>query len=1395
MAREQTLIERRAVQTVGGDDPYIPSVAPNPKVLGVEITPDSPDKGLLRAGLEDVAQFTHGFIPGLAKLGTAAIGAPLIPFGDPLGSFETAKALGAGLVETGRKLIGVTGVSDVLGFEGEAKRARDYYKAHPGFFLLDASVLTSFGSGTILKSALGTIARKGLRTAIEAGAKEGVVETIIQSALFSERSILTRGVRGVIGASTKKIVAPLERAIAKAAQTGEVADIIAVTRQALMKQGVFDMSALKIAQKTATDIAESVARQTKKLKTLNAIEHPIGAIFKAVKTPIGAISTKIFGTPEQTAMGRVYGGVIKTDIESAVGMEKWAQGVLAQKHIIDTVDNRVKELMAWKTSTDFAGKTLQQAFDDFKNYVATDKTKAMGDKLSGLETVLRKVLDKSTTDTMIENLRGIFEDIKSEVETAFPKAVPEQKSLMMFDRVEKFMTKNSGYDFGKYSERIRAAFNKKSDLATLEKEIGKLSSRLPSLDYAKISPEAVAFYKKLEGTGWRADVAPLRENLIQVSDVVDGVGKTKQLFVGITSATDKIPEIKALGEKANALEKAGDFVGANKIHNQILDKGEATLKGLFSDMPEVKIKVQRAKGNFVGDSEATFQTEVTLPIGKIDEVVARLSEFADTGLKQHNIHISEVLTRLPKGSKMGVELTDGYIYEPNVDFRFSRPLTDVELNSTSKIAQELGLAGATFHADKQGINLYNISKFKNARQLIQQIKQLESRLLDGGILAVGERGKTGVRKLLNIGDAENGATRSYQNIRDTFRAKQEVIEPSIKEAGIIKAVDFETSRTGLGKIIDSLGFATRGVLSGTREFVFQNSFIQNAIEKLGKKHGATIRITRPTARTTTEGIVAGKSVIAIPVEKLYEWLNNHLKEFSDIAVLKKNVVFDIKRGDLVKFGFTKELANDIGSILDQSQRSAPASVVGAGEVMLNFLRSANPGFLRFGEHFDRFFRTANYMRYESPLSFAFQSQAFLETGVNASMLVKDPMLFPGVRLLTKGAIKIAEGIAGLGERITPGKLGRIFGETKTRLQKIIKKPTNVERVIMRDFLGDATKLEDVSMTPEYSFQQKLLRGGEKVKKIETALDISLAQKSDAFWLNMWRDLFGDKLTIAGKGIAEKFGMTLEEAGKYSEKIVNGKTIKIYKNMEASQAIRDMAETLITYKQGFQTSPLIRTLNLVWFPMRFQVKTTELVAKWVGSLSPTNRAALMSEWSYFSNWVGTDEGEKWRETHQNLLYNILAYTTAYEQIGDTVDAVTRGQLFGGNTGLIGGVPFGFIFNIAQELALIGQDPKTLDPKTGIPFAFRKTPRELVSYATFVTSVEEFLLTLTPGMPLYTLSGGILKGVSWSSLLKKILDQGLGGFGVATGLLPGEDVTKGGTQLEREFERVPLTETRF
>lgn len=1150
---ERRLQREAAMDATGGSSPYQRALAPrtpdapSERAFGIEITPDDPGKSLPRAFAEDTANIAKGFLPGLAKLGTAVLGIPAIPFGDPLGSVETGKELGLGLLESGRNLAGVTGLPDLLGFKGERERAGAFYNAHPGILVLDLTVIASFGAGTVIKNSLGGVAKGGLRTAVNAGAREGVKESVIRAALYSERGVLTRGIREAVGASTKRVLPSFVSGIKKAASNGDVSQLTIATRQALIKGGVPEASAIKIAEEVASNVSRSIASQAKKLKILKAVENPIGAAFRGVKKPVGSVTRKMLGTPEKTAVGKVYGSVMKADIEAAMTMERWASGVLAQKGVVDTLVNRTKEIMNWKKSRDFAGMSLEEAFVDFKRYVKEDAVRATGDKLSGIETVLVKTLDKNTADSMLANLRNSFDGFVSEVETSFSGRTPQQKAMLVFDKIQKDMIQHSQYDFQKYAPGIRSAFDKKPTLQTIENAIKALSSSRPTLNFGKISNEAAAVYHQLQGTGWRVMKAPKNKNIIQVTDI----------------------------------------------------------------------------------------------------------------------------------------------------------------------------AG-------------------------------------------------------------------------------EVIKPVVASA---ERAGFEAARTGLGKAFDAFGFSAQGVVKGTQEFMFQQAFTENALGRLRAKYGEMLQVNQKVTRTTTEGVKAGKRTISIPVERLYEWLDAHRDEFSKSTKFRKNVVFDIKQGDLVDYGFSQQLAKDIADISAKAQTSIPASVTGAGEVMLNFLRAKNPGFQVFGNHlgiqnlnFENFFKAAQFMRYESPLAIAFQSQMMIETGIQLSMLVKNPKLFPGVGSIINGT----GGLLGLGGRITPGKLGTIMTDAKNLFRKAAEKPTDVERVIMRDNgMHAIAKMEDFASTPEFVNLQKSLQASESgaLRTVETAADVALSQKMKGFWLNTMKSWYMDRSTILGKEIASKFNMTLEEAFAYSERTVNGVATKIYKNPEAAQAIRDAAENLLTYKEGFQTSPLIRTLNLVWFPMRFQIKSMDLTAKWIGSLSPMNRAMVLSEWSHFASWVGTDEGNEWVETHQNMFYNILAYTTAYEQIGNTIDAVTRGELFGGQTGLVGGVPFGFIFNIAQELALIPQDPKTLDPKTGIPFRTKKTPRNLVSYTSFITAIEELLLTLAPGMPLYTLSGGVFRGKSWSSLLKDFMEQGFGAAGVATGFLPGDDITKGKQQLQRQRENIRLEDTRF
>src|SRR3990172_5290139 len=118
---------RRAAQRAIAPDPleYVGAGEPkSQKVLGVDVVsdlaPDSEKKGLVGRFVQDAALMAHGVLalPGIAY---------------DKGVWGTVKMLGGGLLQTGKDIIGVTGV---LGRE-QQKESLEYYKEHPGFAVAD----------------------------------------------------------------------------------------------------------------------------------------------------------------------------------------------------------------------------------------------------------------------------------------------------------------------------------------------------------------------------------------------------------------------------------------------------------------------------------------------------------------------------------------------------------------------------------------------------------------------------------------------------------------------------------------------------------------------------------------------------------------------------------------------------------------------------------------------------------------------------------------------------------------------------------------------------------------------------------------------------------------------------------------------------------------------------------------------------------------------------------------------------------------------------------------------------------------------------------------------------------------------------------------------------------
>ena len=363
---------------------------------------------------------------------------------------------------------------------------------------------------------------------------------------------------------------------------------------------------------------------------------------------------------------------------------------------------------------------------------------------------------------------------------------------------------------------------------------------------------------------------------------------------------------------------------------------------------------------------------------------------------------------------------------------------------------------------------------------------------------------------------------------------------------------------------------------------------------------------------------------------------------------------------------------------------------------------------------------------------------------------------------------------------------------KSYINDIIGKPTSREEILFHKTIAKnfGTEFEQTSFTTASQMERYAVRGETELDKLGKLPGIKevRAFEADRQRRNILAQTVGASMqktsTQFGKGLAKRFGMTLEEALDYD--FVDGK--QVFKNPEVVKLMREQLQTLLHYKDGMLTSPLIKTMNVIFFPMRFQMKAMDITAKWYGSLSPVSRIIVANNWIHFAQWTGTDEGKEWRRTNKNTFFRVLEYSTAYAQVGDAIDAVTRGNLFGGNAGLIGGVPFGFIVEIARNLGYFPDDPEQYNPKTGERFE-KEVAVQGATLAQVTQSIEEIVGQMMPGTPIYTLSGGLFSG-SLRSFVQRGLIRPLAGIGRQ--IWTGEDITEGKKEIERDFEYVPLDE---
>lgn len=175
-----------------------------------------------------------------------------------------------------------------------------------------------------------------------------------------------------------------------------------------------------------------------------------------------------------------------------------------------------------------------------------------------------------------------------------------------------------------------------------------------------------------------------------------------------------------------------------------------------------------------------------------------------------------------------------------------------------------------------------------------------------------------------------------------------------------------------------------------------------------------------------------------------------------------------------------------------------------------------------------------------------------------------------------------------------------------------------------------------------------------------------------------------KRNLAGLGetIAKSQGKTLEQV-----------------ILDTPEQLDDALRVIVQYgKHGALSSPLARTINIAFFPMRYNVKVSMLVADKLASLPPSLQFATLQGIHKTRDWLKSDEGLQWQADNAEAI-KVFAWASPVGNITQFAKILSGSTDSIGDWGLLGGLPFGVISQLLDAEGIINLNKPYVNPSTG------------------------------------------------------------------------------------------------
>lgn len=161
----------------------------------------------------------------------------------------------------------------------------------------------------------------------------------------------------------------------------------------------------------------------------------------------------------------------------------------------------------------------------------------------------------------------------------------------------------------------------------------------------------------------------------------------------------------------------------------------------------------------------------------------------------------------------------------------------------------------------------------------------------------------------------------------------------------------------------------------------------------------------------------------------------------------------------------------------------------------------------------------------------------------------------------------------------------------------------------------------------------------------------------------------------------------------------GKTLDQLLNDDYEQ-IADALRVVVQYpRRGGLNSPLARTLNVAFFPMRYNAKVAGLAATALAKQSPAVQLAVVNGMMDFRNWLQSDEGIQWQSDNQDAI-QLFKWITPYNSIEYAMRLLNGNKPESiGELGQLGGLPFGLITQMLDSQTDFEVNTPYVDLKSG------------------------------------------------------------------------------------------------